>query len=289
MIKLKHETVSFHLLARTGSRVFVRQVPINEQASAQWSEGLLFPKMLSSGKLFLIILTLLYLSSSRARSEIMARVIAYIDGFNLYHGLREKTRPRSPDAKSWRKLYWLNVQQLVESVLKNDQELVFTKYFTARISKPDAKRERQSDYIDALKTLPQFEIIEGQYQTKEIECRKCSWVNEIPNEKMTDVNIAVEMLKDAFQDRFDVSILVSGDSDLTAPIAAIRQLFPQKTILLLFPPARFSNHLAQPHIASAFLRVRERDVKHSQFPDEVVTESGIVLRNPWPNTKRLSP
>jgi hypothetical protein len=30
---------------------------------------------------------------------------------------------------------------------------------------------------------------------------------------MTDVNIAVQMLNDAFADRFDLAILISGDSE----------------------------------------------------------------------------
>src|SRR5438045_3779105 len=42
---------------------------------------------------------------------------------------------------------------------------------------------------------------------------------------MTDVNVAVELLKDAFQDAFDVAILISADSDLIAPLAAVR--FPK--------------------------------------------------------------
>jgi hypothetical protein len=34
------------------------------------------------------------------------------------------------------------------------------------------------------------------------------------HEKMTDVNIAVELLTDAFQDSFDVALLISADGDL---------------------------------------------------------------------------
>ena len=33
----------------------------------------------------------------------MNRVIAYIDGYNLYHGLREQ---------NWKRFYWLNLQRL---------------------------------------------------------------------------------------------------------------------------------------------------------------------------------
>ena len=42
---------------------------------------------------------------------------------------------------------------------------------------------------------------------------------------MTDVNISVELLADAFQNKFDTALLVSGDSDLTGPIKKIKELF----------------------------------------------------------------
>ena len=54
----------------------------------------------------------------------MKRVITYIDGFNLYFGLKEK---------GWRKYYWLDVQLLSHTLLRNYQDLVRTKYFTARL------------------------------------------------------------------------------------------------------------------------------------------------------------
>ena len=45
---------------------------------------------------------------------------------------------------------------------------------------------------------------------------------------MTDVNIAMELLVDAQQDKFDTALLVSADSDLTGPILKVRNLFPNK-------------------------------------------------------------
>ena len=51
----------------------------------------------------------------------MERVIAYVDGYNLYYGLRQKR---------WKRLYWLNIQAMVKHLLKPGQMLVDTKYFT---------------------------------------------------------------------------------------------------------------------------------------------------------------
>jgi hypothetical protein len=42
---------------------------------------------------------------------------------------------------------------------------------------------------------------------------------------MTDVNIATQILIDAFQDKYDMTMLISGDSDLVPPIRTIHELF----------------------------------------------------------------
>ena len=53
---------------------------------------------------------------------------------------------------------------------------------------------------------------------------------------MTDVNISVELMTDASQNRFDVALLISADSDLVGPIEAVQRLFPAKRVMAIFPP-----------------------------------------------------
>jgi hypothetical protein len=55
---------------------------------------------------------------------------------------------------------------------------------------------------------------------------------------MTDINITTELLSDAFTDRFDVALLISADSDLVGPIQKVRHLFPEKRMIVVFPPAQ---------------------------------------------------
>src|SRR5260370_3329785 len=134
----------------------------------------------------------------------MTRVISYIDGFNLYFGLKER---------NWERYLWLSVQALAANLLKPDQQLAHTKYFTARISFPPDKVKRQTTYLEALQTLPDLSIFYGKYQLSAQTCRRCVHVSQDPNEKMTDVNIAVALMEDAFRDAFDTALLVSADSD----------------------------------------------------------------------------
>ena len=197
------------------------------------------------------------------------RVIAYIDGFNLYFGLK---------AARWKRFYWLNPQALVGHLLKADQELVFTKYFTSRVSYPREKGRRQSSYLEALETLNDLRIYYGHFQTNPQRCRACGNKEMVPSEKMTDVNIAVEMLTDAYQDLFDVALLISADSDLTAPVLAIKSLFPEKRVVVAFPPQRHSAQLQR--LAHGSLAIGRATLSKSVFPDDVAKADGFVLHRP---------
>jgi uncharacterized LabA/DUF88 family protein len=199
----------------------------------------------------------------------MQRVIAYIDGFNLYFGLK---------AGGWRDLYWVNIDALSARLLKPDQQLVRVNYFTSRISGPPDKARRQARFIEALETLPSCRVHYGHFLTNARSCRRCGFTEQIPTEKMTDVNIAVELLTDAFQNGFDTALLVSADSDLTAPLQAVRRLFPAKRVIVALPPQRFSAMLRR--AAHGYIHIERSHLAASQFPDRVVKPDGYVLHRP---------
>jgi len=199
------------------------------------------------------------------------RVIAYIDGFNLYFGLR---------ARGWRHFYWLNLLDLARNLLRPHQTLIEAKYFTSRIRNDPPKEHRQSTYIDALGTLPpaEFRTFYGKYQSETRTCRRCGARYQTHNEKMTDVNIAVEMMSDAFRDRLDTALLVSADSDLTAPVTTTLRLFPSKRIVAAFPPARSSEDLKR--VVSGYFMIGHGVLARSLFPERVARADGFVLTRP---------
>ena len=197
------------------------------------------------------------------------RVIVYVDGFNLYFGLK---------TKGWKRYYWLNIKELAKNILLSNQTLIAVKYFTSRITDPPDKNKRQNTYIEALETLKDFHIYYGKYQSNTKTCKRCGNIEAVPNEKMTDVNIAVEMLTDAFEDKFDTAILISADSDLTAPIKSIQRLFRKKKVTLAFPPERYSVSLKK--IASGSFTIGRRKFAASLFDDEIKKKNGFILKRP---------
>jgi uncharacterized LabA/DUF88 family protein len=199
----------------------------------------------------------------------MQRVVAYVDGYNLYYGLREK---------GWKWFYWLNIQSMVQNLLRPNQTLVSTKYFTTVIKRPPDRRKRQAVFLDALGTLDDFEVFYGHWLSNPVTCHQCGHTYDAYHEKMTDVNIAVELMSDAFQDHLDLALLVSADSDLVGPVKAIRALFPRKRVVIAFPPARYSSALKD--VADGYTRIARNLLSKSVFPDKVVTPDGFVLSRP---------
>jgi hypothetical protein len=133
---------------------------------------------------------------SSIKSETPLRVIVYIDGFNFYFGLRES---------SWQCYYWLDFPKLAGNLISglDNSVLSATKYFTARISAPEDKRQRQNNYLELLELRGNLEFRFGNYRDKPFTCSACTRPNYLSNEKQTDVNIAVEMMVDAYEDNFD--------------------------------------------------------------------------------------
>ncbi|NTU49921.1 MAG: NYN domain-containing protein [Desulfobulbaceae bacterium] len=202
----------------------------------------------------------------------MQKVIAYVDGFNLYFGLRDK---------GWRKYYWLDLVKLVQSLLKPDQVYTEAHYFTSRIrvaGNNGSDTKRQSIYLDALATLPSLTTHEGHYLQKSMQCHKCGATWFTYEEKMTDVNIAAQLLVDAFDNRFDVALIISGDSDLTPPVQMIRNRFSDKRVIVALPPSRHSHQLTQ--AANGAFTIGEVKLRKSQLPEQVVTPGGYVLQRP---------
>ncbi len=199
----------------------------------------------------------------------MKRVAVYIDGFNLYFGIREKR---------WRDVLWLNLQEFASAIVQSGHAMAYVKYFTAMVSGPPDKHKRQETFIEAVKTLPKVTVYLGKYETEKRRCPDCGFLYTVPREKMTDVNIATEILVDAYEDRFDTAILVGADSDLVPPLQALKRLFAKKRILIAFPPARYSKHLNK--VAHASFRVSRTVLLNSQFPETVTKPDGHVLQRP---------
>ena len=90
----------------------------------------------------------------------MERVSVYIDGFNLYYGLK---------AAKYKQYYWLDLVKLSRNLLRSDQSLVITKYFTARIIGAHIKR-RGGSCAGLFEPVVEHDIVESLFTRMSAEC-----------------------------------------------------------------------------------------------------------------------
>jgi uncharacterized LabA/DUF88 family protein len=173
---------------------------------------------------------------------------------------------------------WLDVVALAKKLTGPDRDLVRTNYFTARIQQPADKKARQTAYLDALATLADLDIHEGDYKDHMVVCNSCgrSWRDD--KEKQTDVNIAVRMLLDAHApDRVDDLILITADSDQVPAIKAVRAL--GKRVVVMLPPGR-DGYLEVKLAADSSLELTAKKFKNSLLTDQVTRKDGFVIDRP---------
>jgi hypothetical protein len=214
------------------------------------------------------------LAANSLKGERMASVLAYVDGFNLYHGLHEKFG---------RRYHWLDLEELVRRLRPQDT-IVGIKYFTAMIRNDPAGEARQSIYLDALAahTAAPLEIVLGHYLERPMRCTRCgaTWMSY--EEKETDVNIASAVVCDAAMGASEMTLLISADSDLCPAIRTARAVAAQDSrklgVVVAFPPRRRSFTLAG--VASTCL-VSQHHLRLAQLP--------AVVHNPTTGQKYRRP
>jgi uncharacterized LabA/DUF88 family protein len=204
------------------------------------------------------------------------RTSVYVDGFNLYFGALKGTPYK-----------WLNIRAMCEHLLDPHNQIDTIKYFTAFVSgttrDPD-KPHHQQAYIRALRHVcPETQVIKGLFRTHEVTKNLVTPIHGTrralvydTTEKGSDVNLAVHLLNDAWLDKFDCAVVISGDSDLAESIRLVRQHHPKKKVGVISPGKRsMSKELLN---AASFVRaVSTSSLAGAQFPDSI---PGTTIRKP---------
>jgi hypothetical protein len=182
------------------------------------------------------------------------RTIIYVDGFNFYYGAARGTPYK-----------WLDLEKCFLRLRPAD-DIRRIWYFTALVD--GTKGSRQQIYLRALATRPLVQIVLGKFKLKQIKCAVpgCSYsgsrIFDMPEEKRTDVNIALQLLDDANHDRADQFIVVSGDSDLVPALEMVKAEWPDKRLIVYVP----SRH----PVRGAAVELRSAADRHKTFPQALL-------------------
>lgn len=160
------------------------------------------------------------------------KVNAYIDGFNLYHSILSLNNDSLKN---------VNLRKLCQYYLLKNDVLNDVYYFSALPyhleGANQGKVARHKNYIKVLKEV-NVKTILGKFKSKTQKCKNCLANYISYEEKQSDINIAITMLSDAYENKFDKAVLLTADTDFVSTIIKIKEKFPQKQILLLVPPNR---------------------------------------------------
>ncbi len=215
----------------------------------------------------------------------------YIDGFNLYNGSLKNSPYK-----------WLNLYEMSRN-LRQDDDVGKVKYFTARVNArvndPDQPL-RQIAYWRALRSVPQIDIIEGHFLTKTTRMPDAVSVENLAfrsrlgypvqgssprmfdvvksEEKGTDVNLAVHLVHDAHQSRFDAALVISNDSDLTEAIRIVTKDLGKTAGVCT--PCRSRDSAELQKTASYFFRLPAQALREAQFADIMTDAKGEYHKPP---------
>lgn len=231
----------------------------------------------------------------------MVRTNVYVDGFNLYHGLRDLASGQS-ESPSWK---WLDLMALSQRLVPAD-EVNLIRYFTARLNSfgnSPERLQRQQTYIRALQSRPRLEVHLGKFSAQQRwmplvqppgpKSRRLARLLGIRirthrdgnatikvwrlEERGSDVNLAAHLLMDAMRGDFDKAVVISNDTDLCEPIRIVATDFGLPVVVV---NPRGHRHQAKElqRIATDKRNLRLQAVIASQLPSPLFDEFGRVAK-----------
>lgn len=223
------------------------------------------------------------------------RTIIYLDGYNFYYG-----RLKDTDFK------WLDIVKLFEKHIIPSQiprtEVILVKYFTSPVLSNFSSHgvmgmQSQQNYHRALQALypTKLEIIKGYHQPEAVHMPKYHGNGPVDksdshkvwklNEKLTDVNIALHLYRDASLGKCDAQVVCSNDTDLEPAFSMIREdNFPVE-IGLVIPTQLLKGGLHRPpnknlSDLSNWTRshINDQELIDSQLPEKIPTKKKPIIK-----------
>lgn len=202
----------------------------------------------------------------------MLRTTFLIDGFNVYHSLRQASKDLQLGKAGTR---WLNLSSLLQSYLPNIHTGVGSRvqleeilYFSALPNHlGESKMLHHATYVRCLESTG-IRAEMGRFKKKSIWCSACHVSTPHWEEKETDVAIAVHLTELALRDQCDIAVLVTGDTDMAPAVRMVRRLAPHLKIVFAFPYKRKNNELEK--LADFSFNLSKEAYARHQFPASLV-------------------
>ena len=252
------------------------------------------------------------------------RVAVYVDGFNLYYAMRNLLRQR-PKLEKDHSIKWLDLTELAKGLISSSHKIVSVNYFSAtrneyalrlsgeiiksakkektcahrkRINKEilliSEESKRHIAYIEALRNKNIMCDI-SEFGWNRIKCRYCGKHYTKPKEKQTDVKIALRIVSDAYENKFDSLLLISEDSDFFPVTESIITEHNKEVFVAVGSSVvkRLSEKMKRqekfPYEKVTILPFTESLLQQCQLPDVIPLANGEEIRRPDKYRRLQSP
>lgn len=215
--------------------------------------------------------------------RVPAKTNVYVDGFNLYYGLVARGKNKSLPSTPYR---WLNLGKLAQFLLP-ESDIRAIHYFTAMIkARPDDPQRvsRQEIYVRALRTVRGLNVYLGNYQEHPVwrplanpGKGKKRFVEVLwSEEKGSDVNLATQLLVDAYEGSCEMAAVISNDSDLASPIRIASAKMKRGVVVFNPHPGATARRLKK--VATEYRPIRDKALAATVFPDTLKDRKGIITK-----------
>lgn len=216
----------------------------------------------------------------------MNRTAFIIDGFNLYHSVKNASADLGGTSTRW-----LDINALCGSYLHlvgNGAQTQGIYYFSALAHHLSSVNpgvvQRHESFLRCLRSTG-IHVELARFKKKDISFRTNSELGDVckgtlkrHEEKETDVAIAAKLFELLIGDQCDTAVLVTGDTDLAPACKTASRLFPDKTIGFAFPYKRKNKELAK--LTSLSFNIDKRSYAAHQFPDPFELPGGTGIDKP---------
>lgn len=205
------------------------------------------------------------------------KICAYFDGSNFYHL-----------AKLNYGISKINFEKITNNFINlSSEELIQINYFIAPVNRQERPElyKKQQKFFANLKKNPLIKIYLGKLvkrplnkinilcgkcgiqEAEELSCPNCEKKIKLnktykSTEKGVDVNLAIKLLLDALDDKYDIALLFSGDADFCPAIKYIIHNLKKKIIFCSFPKPK-TNELIQ--CCSGTNKITKKILEESQI------------------------
>ncbi|GBR72817.1 hypothetical protein NO1_0281 [Candidatus Termititenax aidoneus] len=199
----------------------------------------------------------------------MNRVVCFIDGFNLYHAI---------DNLGFNHFKWLDIPKLMNLFVDKKLQKIEAIYYFSAYAYWRQSSARHKLYVSALTRNGVIPVM-GKFKQKNKKCNKCgnSWIAH--EEKESDVNLALYLVKSAFYKQYDEAFIVTQDSDFAPALKMAKEVNPEAKLKIITPPNIIpSRELVR--IADKAASIKASHLQKCLLLEKITSPGGMTISRP---------